>query len=131
MADGAPPVETIVFAMPKSYRMAAATLESLLKLVGTPRDGALLRFSLGSEYLKAGDPASAVPHLREAVARDPAYSAAWKLLGKALAVSGGAEAALEAYERGIAVAEARGDKQAAKEMSVFARRLRKQLGRGT
>ncbi|HTO47773.1 MAG TPA: tetratricopeptide repeat protein [Burkholderiales bacterium] len=111
--------------------MAAPTLESLLKLVGSPRDGALLRFSLGSEYLKAGDPASAVPHLREAVARDPAYSAAWKLLGKALAGSGEAEAALEAYERGIAVAEARGDKQAAKEMAVFARRLRKQLGRAT
>jgi predicted Zn-dependent protease len=129
MAAGAPPVETIVFAMPKSYRMAAPTLESLLKLVGTPRDGALLRFSLGSEYLKAGDPASAAAHLREAVARDPQYSAAWKLLGKALAGTGAAGEALVAYERGIAVAEARGDKQAAKEMTVFARRLRKTLGR--
>jgi predicted Zn-dependent protease len=119
----------MVFAMPKSYRMAAPTLASLLKLVGTPRDGALLRFSLGSEYLKAGDPASAATHLREAVARNPDYSAAWKLLGRALAESGAAEAALEAYERGIVVAEARGDKQAAKEMTVFARRLRKQLGR--
>jgi predicted Zn-dependent protease len=119
----------MVFAMSKSYNMAAPTLDRLLKLVGTPRDGALLRFSLGSEYLKAGDPASAAAHLREAVTRDPEYSAAWKLLGKALAESGGAEGALEAYERGIAVAEARGDKQAAKEMSVFARRLRKQLGR--
>lgn len=109
--------------------MAVPTLDSLLKLVGTPRDGALLRFSLGSEYLKAGDPASAAAHLREAVTRDPDYSAAWKLLGRALAESGGAEAALEAYERGIAVAAARGDKQAAKEMTVFARRLRKQLGR--
>jgi len=109
--------------------MAAPALDSLLKLVGTPRDGALLRFSLGSAYLKAGDPASAAVHLREAVTRDPDYSAAWKLLGKALAESGGAEDALEAYERGIAVAEARGDKQAAKEMTVFARRLRKQLGR--
>jgi Tfp pilus assembly protein PilF len=129
MAEGAPAVETMVFAMSKSYSMATPALDSLLKLVGTPRDGALLRFSLGSEYLKAGDPASAAVHLREAVTRDPDYSAAWKLLGKALAESGGAEDALEAYERGIAVAEARGDKQAAKEMTVFARRLRKQLGR--
>ena len=129
MAEGAPAVETMVFAMSKSYSMAAPALDSLLKLVGTPRDGALLRFSLGSEYLKAGDPASAAVHLREAVTRDPDYSAAWKLLGKALAESAGAEEALEAYERGIAVAEARGDKQAAKEMTVFARRLRKQLGR--
>jgi len=111
--------------------MAAPALERLLKLVGTPRDGALLRFSLGSEYLKAGDPASAVPHLREAVARDPAYSAAWKLLGRALAESGGLEAALAAYEQGIAVAEGRGDRQAAKEMTVFARRLRKRLGAAT
>jgi Tfp pilus assembly protein PilF len=120
----------MVFAMSKSYSMAVPTLDRLLKLVGTPRDGALLRFSLGSEYLKAGDPASAAAHLREAVTRDPEYSAAWKLLGKALAESGRAEDALEAYERGIAVAESRGDKQAAKEMTVFARRLRKQLGRG-
>jgi predicted Zn-dependent protease len=120
----------MVFAMPKSYRMATPTLERLLPLVGTPRDGALLRFSLGAEYLKAGDPANAAAHLREAVARDPAYSAAWKLLGRALAQSGAAADALAAYERGIAVAEARGDKQAAKEMTVFARRLRKQLGGG-
>jgi Tfp pilus assembly protein PilF len=120
----------MVFAMSKSYSMAVPTPDRLLKLVGTPRDGALLRFSLGSEYLKAGDPASAAAHLREAVTRDPEYSAAWKLLGKALAESGRAEDALEAYERGIAVAESRGDKQAAKEMTVFARRLRKQLERG-
>ncbi len=105
--------------------MAAPALASLLKLVGSPRDGALLRFSLGSEYLKAGDPAAAAVHLREAVAKDPLYSAAWKLLGRALAESGAAAEALAAYERGIAVAETRGDKQAAKEMAVFARRLRK------
>jgi predicted Zn-dependent protease len=110
--------------MAKSY-MPGAPLANLLKLVGTPRDNALLRFSLGSEYLKAGDPVSAAAQLREAVAKDPRYSAAWKLLGKALVESGARDEALAAYERGIAVAEARGDKQAAKEMSVFARRLRK------
>ena len=35
---------------------------------------------------------------------------------------------VEYAQQGIAVAEARGDKQAAKEMSVFARRIEKQLG---
>jgi predicted Zn-dependent protease len=108
--------------------MAAPALANLLKLVGTPRDGALLRFSLGTEYLKAGDAASAAVHLREAVARDPGYSAAWKSLGKALADAGELQESLAAYERGILVAEGRGDKQAAKEMTVFARRIRKQLG---
>lgn len=102
-------------------------LPNLLKLVGTPRDGALLRFSIGAEYLKAGDPGNAAAQLREAVTRDPDYSAAWKLLGSALADAGRAADALEAYEQGIAVAERRGDKQAAKEMTVFARRLRSQL----
>jgi Tfp pilus assembly protein PilF len=116
-----------LLARAKCY-MAAPALANLLKLVGTPRDGAALRFSLGAEYLKAGDPAAAAEHLREAVARDPSYSAAWKLLGRALADSGRLQDALGAYERGIAVAEARGDKQAAKEMAVFARRIRKQLG---
>jgi Tfp pilus assembly protein PilF len=92
------------------------------------RDNALLRFSIGSEYLKLGDAAKAAEHLRNAVEHDPKYSAAWKLLGKALT---GVEAwpeALAAYRQGISVAEARGDKQAAKEMGVFARRIEKQLG---
>jgi len=107
--------------------MGSPALANLLKLLGTPRDGALLRYSLGNEYLKAGDPAAAAGHLREAVAKDPNYSAAWKLLGQALAESGALDDAAAAYERGIAVAEARGDKQAAKEMTVFARRIRKRL----
>ena len=103
--------------------MTAPVLANLLKLVGTPRDGALLRFSLGNEYLKAADPASAVEHRREAVARDPNYSAAWKLLGRALVATGDEAGALAAWRAGIAAAEAKGDKQAAKEMQVFARRL--------
>lgn len=107
---------------------APAILENLAKLIGTPRDGALLRFALGNEYLKCADAAQAAAHLREAVARDPAYSAAWKLLGRALSETGDAPAALEAYRSGIAAAEKKGDKQAAKEMTVFARRLATQLG---
>ena len=103
--------------------MTTTVITNLEKLVGTPRDGALLRFSLGSEYLKLGDPVRAIPHLRDAVARDPNYSAAWKLLGRARVETSAPVEALEAYRRGIAVAEARGDKQAAKEMSVFARRI--------
>ena len=103
-------------------------IDSLKKMLGGPRDGALLRFSLGNEYLKAGDPAKAGKCFQEAVDRDSQYSAAWKALGKALAEAGDASGALAAYERGIAVAETKGDIQAAKEMKVFARRLRKAPG---
>ena len=100
-------------------------IASLEKMLDGPRDGALLRFSLGNEYLKAGAAAEAAASFQAAVERDSQYSAAWKALGKALAETGDQAGALAAYERGIAVAEARGDIQAAREMTVFAKRLRK------
>ncbi|MEP7061100.1 MAG: tetratricopeptide repeat protein [Betaproteobacteria bacterium] len=90
------------------------------------KDGALLRFSLGTEYLKAGDSAAAVTHLASAVAFDPRYTAAWKFYAKALTAAGREADALAAYRQGIAVAHERGDKQAEKEMTVFARRLEKE-----
>ena len=101
---------------------ALARFEALL---AAGKDGPLLRFSLGMQHLRAGNAQDAAEHLRCAVTQDPAYSAAWKLLGKALAESGRPDEAIHAYRRGIAAAEARGDKQAAKEMAVFLRRLEK------
>ena len=71
---------------------------------------------------------NSVEHLRSAVAQDAQYSAAWKLLGKALAATGARDEAMQAYRSGIAAAERRGDKQAAKEMGVFLRRLEKEGG---
>ena len=99
-------------------------ISQLEKLLGTPRDGALLRFSLGIEYMKSGDTARAAQYLRDAVERDPKYSAAWRALGKALEPSAPTEA-IEAYRRGLEAARAKGDKQAEKEMTVFMRRLEK------
>ncbi|HPU80369.1 hypothetical protein [Accumulibacter sp.] len=107
--------------------MTGTLITHLEKLLGGPRDGALLRYSIGNEYLKAGNFEQAAIRLREALDRDARYSAAWKLLGKALSAGGQAAEALAAYEQGISVAEARGDLQAAREMDVFARRLRRQL----
>jgi Tfp pilus assembly protein PilF len=101
-------------------------ISQLEKLLGTPRDGALLRYSLGLEYAKTGNHARAAEYLRDAVTRDPLYSAAWKALGKAL---GESSEALDAYRRGIEAAKQKGDRQAEKEMTVFARRLEKALGK--
>ena len=100
-------------------------ISSLEKLLDTPRDGALLRYSLGLEYAKAGDHARAAQYLRDAVERDPGYSAAWKALARALQESGARDEALEAYRRGIEAARAKGDRQAEKEMTVFMKRLEK------
>jgi len=102
-------------------------LADLEKLLATGRETALLRFSIGNEYLKLAQPSTAAEHLQRAVELDPKYSAAWKLLGKALAEAGQSAAALTAYRSGIEVAERNGDKQAAKEMTVFASRLERLL----
>jgi Flp pilus assembly protein TadD len=98
------------------------------RMLAAGKDGALLRFGLGNEYLKSGDAQSAVQHLQRAIALDPGYSAAWKLLGKALLAAGRSDEALVAWRDGIAAAERKGDKQAMKEMQVFARRVAKQPG---
>jgi Flp pilus assembly protein TadD len=104
-----------------------STLDNFERMLASGKDGALLRFSLGNEHLKARHPAEAASHLRRAVELDPGYTAAWKLLGRALSEAERHEEALAAYREGIAVAERKGDKQAGKEMTVFARRIEKAL----
>jgi predicted Zn-dependent protease len=103
-------------------------IENFEALLAKGQDSALLRFGLGSAYLKEGDADKAATHLRHAVEQDPNYSAAWKLYGKALAATGNSAEAIAAYETGIRAAEARGDIQAAKEMKVFLKRLQKPAG---
>ena len=97
-------------------------LEAILARGG---DSASLRYALGCEYLKIDDPAGAAEHLGTAVVLEPAYSAAWKLLGRAQTDVGLEEQAMESYRRGIRVARERGDVQAAREMNVFLNRLQK------
>ncbi|MFC5436153.1 tetratricopeptide repeat protein [Rhodanobacter umsongensis] len=105
--------------------MNAALITSLRQQCGGPRDGALLRFSLGNALLADGELPGAIAELRRALDFDPAYSAAWNLLGKACLAAGQPLAAAEAWRSGIAIAARRGDKQAEKEMTVFLRRLEK------
>lgn len=107
--------------------MSKTLLANLEKMLGFGHDNAALRFGLGSSYLKAGETESAVTHLREAVRQDPTYSAAWNKLGRALTECGRPDEAIAAYESGMAAAEQKGDKQAAREMGVFCRRLKDRL----
>ncbi|MFC0709404.1 tetratricopeptide repeat protein [Azorhizophilus paspali] len=101
-------------------------LESLEKMLAQGVDSPLLRFGLGKGYLDAGDAPRAAEHLRRCVELDPNYSAAWKLLGKALQAAGDPDGARLAWELGLEVAERRGDRQAEKEMTVFLKRLGRQ-----
>lgn len=100
-------------------------IDRLQGMLAAGQDSPLLRFSLGTEFLRAGDATEAQAHLESAVAQNPDYSAAWKLLGKATAEAGDSPKAMTVFQRGIEVAERQGDVQAAKEMGVFLRRLQK------
>ncbi|KAA0945420.1 MULTISPECIES: hypothetical protein [unclassified Pseudomonas] len=101
-------------------------LESLEKMLAKGVDNSLLRFGLGKGYLDLKDNAKAAEHLQQCVAFDPKYSAAWKLLGKAQLGLDDRAAARLAWEQGIAAAQAHGDKQAEKEMTVFLKKLDRQ-----
>lgn len=103
-----------------------SVIEQFEAMLANGQDNALLRFSLGSAYFKQGDIDKALVHLAKAIELDPQYSAAWKLYAKSLAQDQQLEAAIEAYQQGIEVAEAKGDKQVVKEMQVFLKRLLKQ-----
>lgn len=98
---------------------------NLEKMLFSGQDNAMLRFGLGNAYFQQHDYHSAVSHLERAVDHDPEYSAAWKLLGKSLSHCNETEKAKQAFLKGIACAERKGDIQAVKEMNVFLKRLNK------
>ncbi len=98
------------------------SLESMLEL---GQDNALIRFTLGSAFMQNQKYDQAIEHLAKAVEMDPSYSAAWKNYGKALEHSGRINDAIDVYKKGINRAETKGDKQTAKEMNVFLKRLSK------
>ena len=102
--------------------MDTSTLEGMLE---RGQDNALLRFTLGNLLYQKKDYIKAELHLSRAVEMDPDYSAAWKIYGRTLAAAGKHPEAAWAFRQGITVAEKRGDVQAAKEMTVFLRRLEK------
>lgn len=103
-------------------------LDSLRKMIADGKDSALLRLTLARVLAQSAEWTEAIDHLESAVRLDPFYTAAWKELGRARLAAGQPDAALAAWQRGIEVAAARGDKQAGKEMAVFLRRLQKSQG---
>ena len=106
--------------------MSTQRINALLAMLERGQDSALLRFSLGNEYSSLEDFEQAVEHLRAATRLDPNYSAAWKLLGRSQAALGRDGDAISSYRDGIEIAEKNGDRQAAKEMMVFLKRLLKE-----
>jgi len=105
-------------------------IANLETLIAAGRDSPAVRFGLGKACLERSDPIASRRHLERAIELDPSYSAAWKLLGKACAEGGDTAGAAHAWRQGIAAAQAKGDRQAVKEMEVFLRRLERGAGSG-
>jgi predicted Zn-dependent protease len=104
-------------------------INAFLAMLDRGQDSALLRYSLGNEYLSMENFEEAAVQLRFAVDLDRNYSAAWKQLGRALVQLNRDGDAIAVYREGIDIAEKNGDRQAAKEMTVFLKRLlKKQSG---
>ncbi|MEG1281069.1 MAG: tetratricopeptide repeat protein [Comamonas sp.] len=102
-----------------------AMRQGLEQLLAKGQDNALLRFGLGNACFKDGDYGLAAEHLQKAVEHNPQYSAAWKLLGKALLETGDTAQAQAVWQQGMQSAEANGDSQTVKEIAVFLKRLAK------
>jgi len=106
-------------------------IENLKTLLAQGQDNSVLHFSLGNAYLNEKKYPQAIKHFSRTLELNPEYSAAWKLYGKALAGNSQIDEAIIVYEKGISVAEKKGDIQAAKEMKVFLKRLKKQQVEGS
>lgn len=100
-------------------------IDRLETMLAKGADNMLLRFSLGKAYAEQECYGDAETHLRASLVFDPAYSVAWKWLGKACLGRGDKAGARAAWESGLKAAQARGDKQVEKELLVFIKRLDK------
>lgn len=100
--------------------MKIKELEALIKQ--NPKN-ALMHYTLGIEYLRAEEAEKAAEVLRKAIDLEPDYSAAYRELGKALTRLNSNREAIDIFNKGIAVAEEKGDIQTAKEMRVFLKRI--------
>ena len=104
-----------------------STVESFEAMLTKGMDGDMLRFSLGNAYWKQQNFNAAITHLQKAVEFNNDYSAAWKTLGRVLVDADRLDEASVAYLSGLEAAERKGDKQTAKEITVFIKRLNKLL----
>ena len=102
-------------------------IDALLELLKGGRDSAVLRFGLAQALSTEGRHTEAIEHLDAAITHDNDYSAAWKLLGKAHLANEDWPAAQHAYEQGLRIAQANGDRQSVNEMTVFLKRIAKKI----
>lgn len=98
-------------------------IENLEAMLARGEDSAMLRFGLGSAYFNQHRFDLAVPHLERCLELDENYTAAYKLLGRALTELGQPDRAREIFNVGLAKSGLTGDKQTEREIGVFLKKL--------
>jgi len=98
-------------------------IDNFEAMLARGQDSEMLRYTLGNAYLAEKQYSDAIAHLQKAVELKPDYSAAWRQLGRALAANEQLTDAKAAFDQGEKVAESNGDKQAAKEINIFRKRV--------
>ena len=97
--------------------------EVIEKMIAGGRDSYEARLAAGQARMKQGDLPRAREHLRRATEMQPTRTMAWQELGRACLESSDQAAARDAWQQGIEMAAANGDKQAEKVMRVWLKRL--------
>jgi Fe-S cluster biosynthesis and repair protein YggX len=103
---------------------ANSRIEQFRKMASDDPGNELGHFSLGREYLTAGQHAPAVESIERAVAINPNLSKAYQFIGQALLQLGQRDRAVERLTEGVRRADERGDRMPRDEMV----RMLKELG---
>ncbi len=88
--------------------MAASRIETFTQMLAGDPENTLVRFGLANELLKAERYDEAIAALKDYLARADDEGAAYGMLARAYEKTGRREEAHNAYEQGIATAEAHG-----------------------
>ena len=110
--------------------MAQSRLDIFAEMARQQPDDAMIWYGLASEYTKAERWAEAADALRHVVRVNPDYTAAYQLLGTALANQGAAEEARRAWTEGVRVAERTGAWKARQHMEALLAQSGDQPGAG-
>ena len=92
-------------------------------------DDVMARMALSTSYRKLGMPARALAHLKHALKLAPEMSVLYLDLGKTLEEVGAADEARELYERGIPLADKKGDLMPRNQMQTRLQALQRKAGK--
>ena len=87
------------------------------------QDNALLRFTMGSAFLKHQKYEQAIEQFKMAVELKPDFSSAWLLYARALLGAGEKQAAEEVIDAGLKVASQNADEKTTEELAALLRQL--------